>query len=101
LEQLFGVLLSLHQGTPRHGEWVVACLQGAWPKMIGDRLASVCRPAIFSGQELVVEILEPEWEEAVRDVKPALLGKLQAITAGLVKEITLKDPSAGKEPPSN
>jgi hypothetical protein len=80
---------------------VVACLQGAWPKLIGDRLASVCRPAEFRDPELAVEILEPEWEEAVRSVRPALLEKLRAATAGLVKKITLKNPAAGRNAPAN
>jgi hypothetical protein len=65
--------------------------------MIGEKLASVCRPALFRDPELVVEIVEPGWEEAVRCVKPALLGKLQAATAGMIKEITLRVPSEGKE----
>jgi hypothetical protein len=69
--------------------------------MIGERLASVCRPAIFRDPELVVEILESGWEEAIRSVQPALLEKLQAATAGLVKEITLRNPSAGKGEPAN
>jgi hypothetical protein len=94
LEQLFSVLVSLHHETPRHGEWVVACLQGAWPKLIGHRLASVCRPAAFKDSELVVEIIDRDWEEAVRSVEPALLEKLRAATAGVVKSISLTKQSS-------
>jgi hypothetical protein len=94
LEQLFGVLLSLHRGTPRHGEWVLACLEGAWPNLIGERLAAVCRPARFERFELVVEILDRDWEEAVRSVKPALLEKLEAATAGEIKALSFRRPSA-------
>ena len=89
MEQLFSVLLSLRRGTPEHGEWVVACLEGAWPKLLGGRLAAVCRPARLEGSELVVEVLDGGWEDAVRSVKPALLERLQAATAGEVKEITV------------
>jgi hypothetical protein len=87
LEKLFGVLFSVCRGTPKQGEWVVACLQGAWPKIIGDRLAAVCAPASFDGSVLVIEAQDRQWEEAVRSVRPALLEKLQSVTAGEVKRI--------------
>jgi hypothetical protein len=87
LEKLFGVLFSLYRGTPNHGEWVVACLRGAWPKLLGDRLAAVCEPASFDGSTLVVKILDPQWEEAVRSVRPELLKKLRSATAGEVNRI--------------
>ncbi len=90
MEQLFGVLLSLYKGTPGHGEWVVTCLQGAWAKIVGDRLASVCRPAMFSGSELVVEIVNPGWEEAVNSVRPVLVEKLNMAAPGLVKTLSLR-----------
>jgi len=89
LEQLFKVLLLLHRGTPKHGEWVIACLEGAWPRLVGERLAAICRPSRLEGSELVVEILDKDWEEAVKSVKPALLEKLQAATADEVKSITV------------
>jgi hypothetical protein len=94
LEQLFSVLVLLCRGTPKHGQWLIACLEGAWPKLLGDRLAAVCRPARFEGSELVVEILDRDWEEAVRSVKPALLEKLKAATAGEVKTIAMVASSA-------
>ena len=90
MEQLFGVLLSLYRGTPKHGEWVVACLQGAWPRLIGDKLASVCHPSRYEDSELLIEIEDPDWEEAVRSVKPLLLEKLRAATAGEVKTISVQ-----------
>ena len=89
MEQLFKVLLLLHRGTPKHGEWVIACLEGAWPRLVGERLAAICRPSRLEGSELVVEILDKDWEEAVKSVKPALLEKLQAATADEVKSITV------------
>jgi len=95
LEPLFGVLVSLQRGTPRHGAWVVACLQGAWPRLIGEKLASVCRPALFRDAELVVEITDRDWEGAVRSVQGALLDKLRAATAGEIRQISLCGPSGG------
>lgn len=89
MEPLFGVLLSLRRGTPRHGEWVIACLDGAWSKLLGERLAAVCRPAKFEGSELMVEILDKNWEGAVESIKPALLDKLRAATAGEVQSIVV------------
>jgi hypothetical protein len=87
LEKLFGVLFSLYQGTPRHGELVIACLEGAWPKLLGDRLATVCKPASFDGSTLVIEVLDHQWEEAVKSVRPALLERLHSATAGEVSRI--------------
>jgi hypothetical protein len=89
LEKLFGVLFSVYRGTPKQGEWVIACLQGAWPKIIGDRLAGVCAPASFDGSTLVIEVHDRQWDEAVRSIRPALLEKLQNITAGEVKRIRI------------
>jgi hypothetical protein len=89
LEQLFGVLLSLHRGTARYGDWVIACLSGAWPRLLGDRLAAACRPARFDGSKLVVEVLDADWTEAIKSVQPELLEKLKAATAGEVKTIAV------------
>ncbi len=94
MEKLFGVLFSLYQGTPRHGEFVVACLQGAWPKLLGDRLATVCEPVSFDGSTLVIEVLDHQWGEAVKSVRPALLEKLRSATAGEVKKIVVSRQSS-------
>jgi len=89
MESLFGVLFSLHRGTSIHGDWVVACLKGAWPRLVGERLALVCRPRSFRGSELVVEILDDSWDEALRSIKEGLQGKLHSATAGEVKSVLL------------
>jgi hypothetical protein len=89
LEQLFDVLLSLHRGTPQYGEWVVACLEGAWPKLVGDRLAKVCRPVRFVGSELAIEIMDSGWTEAVKSLKPIFLKKLQTSTSCEIKSISV------------
>ena len=88
MEPVFGMLFSLFKEKPNHGQWVIACLEGAWPKLLGDRLAAVCRPVRFENADLLIEILDREWDQAVKSVKPALLEKLQAATANEVKTIT-------------
>jgi hypothetical protein len=91
LEKLFNVLVLLHRGTPKHGEWVVACLEGAWPGLLGERLAAKCRPVRFEDSELVIEMLDSDWATAINGVKPVLLEKLRAATAGEVKTIAVAD----------
>jgi hypothetical protein len=90
LEPIFSLLFSLNRGTPKYGEWVIACLEGAWSKLVGDRLAAVCRPAAFKNSELVIDLLDKSWEEAVRSVKPELSDKLRTATAGAVKTIAIR-----------
>jgi hypothetical protein len=90
LEPIFSLLFSLNRGTPNYGEWVIACLEGAWPKLVGDRLAAVCRPAAFKNSELVINVLDKDWEESVRSVEPALADKLHAATAGAIKTIAIR-----------
>jgi hypothetical protein len=89
LDQLRSVLFSLHRGTPSHGEWVVAFLSGAWPRLLGDRLAAACRPARFENSKLVVEVIDSNWAEAVKSIRSELLEKLRAATAGEVKSISV------------
>jgi hypothetical protein len=87
LEQLFSALFSLHRGTPLYGEWVIACLQGAWTSLAGEKLAAACRPVQYSRSELSIEILDKSWADAVKNLKPDLLKKLQAATGYEVKAI--------------
>ena len=89
MEQLFDVLLSLHRGTPQYGEWVIACLDGAWPKLVGERLAKVCRPARFTGSELAIEMIDNDWTDAVKNLKSMFLEKLQAATSCEIKSIVV------------
>jgi hypothetical protein len=88
LEPLFGVLYSLYKGQPNHGHWVVSCLEGSWPRILGERLAGVCRPVSFENSDLRIEILDREWDKAMQSVKQALLEKLRAATASEVKSIS-------------
>ncbi|MDM7998025.1 MAG: DciA family protein [Acidobacteriota bacterium] len=87
MEPLAGVLYGLFRGTPNHERWVLACLEGAWPKLLGERLAAVCRPSGFENGALSVEILNNEWDSVVKSVRSELVEKLRAATAGEVKSI--------------
>jgi hypothetical protein len=98
LEQLFGLILSLYRGKPNQDDWVVACLEGAWPRLLGDKLAAICRPASFKGSELVIEISDSEWEDAVKSVQPALLEKLRTATEGRITALSLR---LGRRPSEN
>jgi hypothetical protein len=88
LKPLFSVLLEIYRGKPLHNDWVIACLEGAWTKLVGDRLAAVCRPVSLKDSKLIVEILDPEWEDAVKGVQSALQQKLQNVTMGIVKTLS-------------
>jgi hypothetical protein len=89
VEPLFRILFSANRKTPSHCEWVVACLRGAWPNILGDKLASVCRPMRFENSNLTIEMLQDGWEEAVKSVRAALSAKLRDTTGGEVKTITI------------
>ena len=88
MESLFNVLFSVRKGMPDHGQWVVACLQGAWPKLLGDRLAAVCRPVGLEDSDLQIEILDQGWEQALKSVKTELVDKLRSATANEVKTVS-------------
>ncbi len=79
---------------PEHGKWVLACLEGSWPKLLGNKLADICRPAEFEDSELVVEIIDRRWEEALRGMKSHMLEKLRIATAGEIRAITFRRQSA-------
>jgi hypothetical protein len=85
-------MLSLFRGTPDNGDWIVACLEGAWPKLLGDRLAAVCRPVSFKGAELVIQIADRGWEDAVTNLQPELLKKLRDATDGKILSLSIAKP---------
>jgi hypothetical protein len=96
VERLFGTMLSLYRGTPNHGEWIVACLAGAWPKLVGDRLAEVCRPVAYKNSELKIEISDRSWESAVKSIQPELLEKLRTATSGEVTALSITTPAISR-----
>jgi hypothetical protein len=89
LNQLFGVLLSLQRGSPGYSDWAIACLSGAWTKLLGDRLASACRPARIDGSKLIIEVLKSDWTEAIQSITSELTEKLRTATAGEVKSVSI------------
>jgi len=98
LEPLSRLLFSLYKGQPNHGQWVVVCLEGSWVKILGERLAAVCRPSSFENSELKIEVLDPEWNKAIQSVKPEMLEKLRSATANEVKRISFsRRPLAGSQ----
>jgi predicted nucleic acid-binding Zn ribbon protein len=95
MEPVSLVLYSLFRGTPRHGEWVVACLEGAWPGIVGDAISQVCKPWSCRGFSLVVHVENPAWEGTLKAMKEEILAKIRQATGGEVRELSfLVDPSA-------
>jgi len=91
-------MLSLYRGMPNHGEWMVACLQGAWPKLVGERLAKVCRPVALENSMLEIQIDDRDWEDALRSIQPMLLKKLQTVTSGEVTALSFRTPRIPRDP---
>jgi hypothetical protein len=90
MDSINNVLFSLFRGTPQHGEWIVACLQGSWTVIVGDPLARVCRPLLFETSRLVIEILDPSWEDALRGLESDLCEKMQTVTCNEVRRIAFR-----------
>jgi predicted nucleic acid-binding Zn ribbon protein len=88
METVAALLYGIFRGTPQHSDWIVACLQGAWPGLVGERLAVVCRPAALADGRLKIEILDADWAVALRSMDKELLAKLQAATGGEVTRIS-------------
>ena len=91
-------MLSLHRKMPNHGDWMVACLGGAWPKLVGERLAEVCRPVALKNSNLEIEIGDRDWEDALRSIQPVLLKKLRTVTSGEVATLSFVAPQIERDP---
>jgi hypothetical protein len=88
LEPLSNVIFSLFRGSPNHGQWILSCLEDAWPKLLGDRLASACQPVRFEDGNLSIKIPDRDWDSTVKNLKGEVLEKLRTATAGEVKSLT-------------
>jgi len=95
MEPVSSVLFSLFRGTSQHGEWVVACLQGAWPALLGDKLAAACRPRTFSNSRLVIEVVDPMWAGTLHSLERDILAKIGSATAGEVRSLAFTEPPSG------
>ena len=90
LDSISSVLFSLYRGTPQQSEWMVACLEGAWPGLVGERVAKVCRPLALDEARLIVQITDPDWERAIKAMQAELLEKVRARTGGAVRRISFR-----------
>ena len=90
MESLANVLFSLYRGTPQHGEWVVACLQGAWSGIVGDHIARVCRPVSWKDHRLVIQVEGADWKQNLRALEGELLAKVRSASGNEVRELSIK-----------
>jgi len=87
VEPISSVLFSLYRNTPHHGDWVLACLEGAWPAILGGGLAQACRPLSLAESTLTVGIDAPEWQETLLSMKEDIEGRIRRATHGEVRRV--------------
>jgi hypothetical protein len=90
MESVTNTIYSLYRNTPFYHEWIVACLDGAWHGMLGDRIASQCRPLALRNCELVVEVFEKAWFPVLSGMKQELLQRIRNATGGEVRQLMFK-----------
>ncbi len=90
MEPISTVLFRIYRGTPQHSEWMIACLEGAWTRLVGETLARVCRPLEFHKSNLVIEILDRDWEGALKSTRRELLEKLRRATGDEVQHLSFR-----------
>ena len=88
MESLSNLLFSLYRDTPLHEEWMTACLQGAWPVLLGKKLANVCRPLSMRRLELVVEVSDAAWLPVLSSMKSELLERIRSAAGDEVQLIS-------------
>ncbi len=89
MEPVSNIIFSVFRGTAQHEDWVLSCLEGAWSRMVGERLASVCRPRKFKAAHLVVEVTDPEWTPGLKGLEEELLRKIESATGGEVRSLEI------------
>jgi predicted nucleic acid-binding Zn ribbon protein len=87
MEPISRILFTLFRGSPQRGEWIVACLEGAWAGLMGDRISQVCRPLRFENACLTIEILDAAWDETLRGMEPELLLRIRQSTGDEIREL--------------
>ncbi len=90
MHSIADTIFGLYRGTPQHGEWVVGCLDGAWPALVGERLAGICRPSKFEGVCLTLEVIDASWLEALKSMENDICGKLRAATGLEIQRINFR-----------
>jgi hypothetical protein len=88
MEPVSATLFSLYRGTPQHSEWVVACLEGAWEFVLGEKIGAACRPRELRREELVIEVNEKAWLPVLSDMKSELLNRIRSTTDGEVRRLS-------------
>jgi predicted nucleic acid-binding Zn ribbon protein len=89
MEPLSRVLFSLYKDEPQYGDWVISCLQKAWPNLVGPGLANSCRPVSLKNQVLTVESTDGAWRTAIRSLEKEILKKLQTETGLEIRKINV------------
>ncbi len=89
MEPVSNIIFSVFRGTAQHEDWVLSCLEGAWPGIVGERLASACRPRTFKAAHLIVEVTDPEWASGLKGLEDELLKKIEAATGGEVRSLEI------------
>jgi predicted nucleic acid-binding Zn ribbon protein len=87
MQPLSGILFGLFRGSPQHDDWVIACLEGAWPALVSEKIAQVCRPTSVRSARLTIEITDAAWDEELRRMEPELLQRIRQGTAGEIREL--------------
>ncbi len=88
MEPVSKVLYTLYRGKPIHGRWIVACLEGAWPGLLGGRIAQACRPLSWEDYRLVVEVVDPVWTESLESIQEDMLERIRTATNDEVRRLT-------------
>ncbi len=90
MESVSNTIYTLYRGTPFHCEWIVACLDGAWNGVLGDRIANTCRPVALRNSDLVVEVMEKAWFPVLSGMKQELLQRIHHATGGEVRQLIFR-----------
>jgi hypothetical protein len=88
MEPVSATLFSLYRDTPQHSEWVVACLDGAWQGLLGEKIGTACRPRDLRREELVIEVFEEAWLPVLSDMKTELLSRIRSTTSGEIRRLS-------------
>ena len=90
MKPVSSIVFSLYRETPEHGPWIVACLEGAWPKLVGPKLSAACRPARWQDGRLIVEVLDPAWLPALESMSDKLLARVRETAGNEVTRIVFE-----------
>ena len=90
MEPVSRLLYSLYRNQPEHGSWVVACLEGAWAGIVGDKLSQVCRPVAWENYRLIIRVQDQEWTEILQGMKSDVLARIRDATNNEVQDISFR-----------